>query len=542
MIFRSVRARSSPRRSIHPPNDFIATGDKQQVGKVMKGQRTGPKRKNAMKFQLGALIIVVATLLLSSVFFTSNPPVEMVFASETLEREPDTYCSDHKKLMPFCERCIPGLTFNEESKTCELSKETSVIRKKLFKTAHSRGNKNTCKVYNYLSTETLRKRHQYAAKYLDNLKPDRILDIGAYTNPIHSFLDHCPATSFVLEPCGELAHNGDTPYSSKETHCQNPKNSKITRTIQNVMPKSVKTFIKDIQHFDAIVCIGCDPMFGPSWTELMAMPRPFRLVLECTADYATQHYPVNEIKKSGCTIKDEKYFDFSDCPDCGFDDKKQQSHYGKKRKMFIYECKEHPQEVEKRKNDAQALLSKECGSDVNPLSYRGMACKGEGLMLSNMDDTALLAVNALDFLEKEDIRRSMETTKKQKHDQNRTCSGKEIQEFTIARTWWATDQNRERLNQANTYLQMSKDVERDVYDALCYAASARSLFSSAEPQEEMIVPLYESIRGKFNVDEASESASIRILMLTSCQYINHCFKRQLPMKKMSVFMKAIVSS
>ena len=505
--------------------------------KVMKGRKK-PKRKNnsssrniAMKLQLGALIIAVATLL--SVF-TSKPPVERepllsIFTSHSpverepllsvstshspVEREPDTHCSDHKKLMPFCKRCIPGLTFNEESKTCELSEETSVIRKTLFKIARRRGNENTCKVYNYLSTETHHKRHQHAAKYLDMVKPDRILDIGAYTNPIHSFMDHCPATSFVLEPCGELAHNGDTPHLSKETHCQNPNNLKITRTIQNVMPKSVKTFIKElkhIQHFEAIVCIGCDPVFGPAWTELMVLPRPFHLVLESTADYATQYYPVDEIKKSGCTIKDEKYFDFSDCPDCGFDDKKQESHYGKKRKMFIYECKEHPQEVKKRRNDAQAVLSKECGSDVNPLSYRGMACKGEGLMLSNMDDTALLAVNALDFLEGKEMRRSLEITKKQRHDQNRTCSGKEIKKFKIARTWWATDQNRERLNQANTYLQMSKDVERDVYDALCYAASARSLFSAAEPQEKMIVPLYESIRGTFNFDEASESASIRM--------------------------------
>ena len=490
------------RRGIHPPNDFIATGDKKQVvGKVMKGRRNQPKRI-AMKLRLLlALIIAVATLLSTSVFFTSKPSVEI---------EPDTHCNDHKKLMPFCNRCIPGLTFNEEFKTCELSEETSVIRKTLFRIARDRGNKNTCKVYNYLSTETLRKRHQYAAKYLDMVKPDRILDIGAYTNPIHSFMDHCPAASFVLEPCGELAHDGDTPYLSKETHCQNPKNLKITHTIQNVLPKSVKTFIKDSQHFDAIVCIGCDPVYGPTWTELMAAPRPFHLVLEATAGYATQYYPVDEIKKSGCIIKDEKHFDFSDCPDCGFDDKKQQSHHGKERKMFIYECKEHPQEVEKRRNESQAILSKHCGSNVNPLSYRGMACKGEGLMLSNMDDTALLAVDALTVLEKKEMRNGVEITKKQKHDQNRTCSGKEIQKFEIARTWWATDQNRERLNQANTYLKMSKDVERDVYDALCYAASARSLFSAAEPQEKMIVPLYESIRGKFNVYEASESASIRI--------------------------------
>ena len=165
--------------------------------KVMKGRKK-PKRKNnsssrniAMKLQLGALIIAVATLL--SVF-TSKPPVERepllsIFTSHSpverepllsvstshspVEREPDTHCSDHKKLMPFCERCIPGLTFNEESKTCELSEETSVIRKTLFKIARRRGNENTCKVYNYLSTETHHKRHQHAAKYLDMVKPGR---------------------------------------------------------------------------------------------------------------------------------------------------------------------------------------------------------------------------------------------------------------------------------------------------------------------------------------------------------------------------------
>ena len=103
------------------------TGDKQQVGEVMKGRRKKPKRKNnsssniAMKLQLGALIIAVATLL-SSVFFTSKPPVERepllsVFTSHSpverepllsvstshspVVREPDTHCSDHKNLMPF---------------------------------------------------------------------------------------------------------------------------------------------------------------------------------------------------------------------------------------------------------------------------------------------------------------------------------------------------------------------------------------------------------------------------------------------------------
>ena len=349
----------------------------------MMKRRNKPERKTnsiskiALTILCGVLVLLTPLL---SVVFTSQSPVDVAdqFVKQ-FEREPDAQCSDHKKLMPFCNRCIPGLTFNAESKTCELSEETSGIRKTLFQIARRRGYKNTCKVYNYLSTETLRKRHHYAAKYLDMVKADRILDIGAYTNPIHSFMDHCPAASVVLEPCGELAHDGDTPYLSKETSCQNPKSLKFTRTIQNVMPKSVKSFVKElqhIQHFDAIVCIGCDPVFGPTWTELMLMPRPFHLVLEATADYA-EDFPVIEIKKSGCTLEDEKDFDFSDCPDCGFNDKRQQSQFGKKRKMFIYECKEHSQEVEKRRNDAQAILSEFCGPDINLLSYQGMACKGE---------------------------------------------------------------------------------------------------------------------------------------------------------------------
>ena len=168
---------------------------------------------------------------------------------------------------------------------CELSTETQNTRKQLFGIATARGGHNSCTFYSYLSIETLWNRHRVAAKYLDMINPSRILDIEAYTNPIHSSMQSCPDFIVVVDPCEELAHSGTTPYLSKKVICtSNISNRGVERKISkhDVLPTSIKSFINTphMQHFNAIVCMGCDKNYGPSWDELMISQRPFHLVLE----------------------------------------------------------------------------------------------------------------------------------------------------------------------------------------------------------------------------------------------------------------------
>lgn len=394
----------------------------------------------------------------------------------------DVECEDPMRLMPLCERCIPGLIMNDGTQTCDFSLETNQIRKTLHYIAAKRGSEGTCEVYKYLSTETLRQRHRFAAKHLDGIQASRILDIGAYTNPIHTFMTTCPDTVFVLEPCGELSHNGSLPYSSKEISCSTNNHSK--RVIRNVLPKSIKSFIKEQnmkQHFDAIVCIGCDTTYGPTWDEIMVLPRPFRLILEFSILAFNKDYPTTN--KDGCSVIETEEFDFSECEDCGYEDAKQESKYGKKRKIIIFECMQNIQQNNNRKErierivDAKSQLESSCR---NPQSkYLGMACLGEEHLISSLiiNDTSLMALDALHPAEEEDAKLLYIVRERGKKYGGGLCSEKhsDIQNISLARTWWNTSENPSKLEKAMSYLSMAKNNSSDIFDSLCYAGSARAL-------------------------------------------------------------------
>ena len=183
-------------------------------------------------------------------------------------------------------------------------------------------------------------------------------------------MSHCPENVVVVEPCGELSHQGDTPYLSKQQACGDG-----LSMINNVFPTSIKTFLYDphFQHYDAVVCIGCDTTYGPTWGDLMAIPRPFDIVLESPTLAFGGQYPISD--HSGCKLVNTKDFDFSSCEDCGFNDSAQQSQYARSRKLVMFHCAGRPQE-NNRSADALSTLGTWCDSAA-PGTYRGMACLGE---------------------------------------------------------------------------------------------------------------------------------------------------------------------
>jgi hypothetical protein len=414
-------------------------------------------------------------------------------------------CKDPKRLMPLCESCIPGLLENVKTKECELDNATKSIRSQLFHIASQRGARGTCQVYKYLSTETLQQRHKYAAKVLDAIAPKRVLDIGSYTSPIVSFMSSCPETVFMIEPCGELSNKfGSEPWLSKQITCDT--SSKITKiagmtsgktgddlymTHHMVAPTSIKTFLysRHFQHFDAVVCIGCDKNFGPTWDELMSMPRPFHLILEFSRLAFTGDYPTED--QSGCSVKDVHDFDFSDCPDCEYNIRKSMSQYGKQRKLIVFHCKEYPQDKEKETLSKQ-ILSDHC-NNVKKGTYFEVACQSENMLFHpNISDNALIAINATTALEKSDmdlLTQEMVNNKKFKGD----CVMKRYQQ--AARAWWDTNQHPKKYMRALSNIRKTKEIMHDdIFEAMCTAGLARNLLSAAEPQERIIDNLHDIIR------------------------------------------------
>ena len=198
------------------------------------------------------------------------------------------------------------------------------------------------------------------------MQPARILDIGAYTNPIHSFMSHCPKEVTIIEPCGELSHAGDNPYFSGNIECGTSNQS----TLLNVFPTSIKTFVgtSEATHYDVVLCIGCDAAHGPTWKELMLLPRPVTIILEASIAYAWNgqrgyawngqrgSYPTEDELSDGCILKYKQKFDFSNCTDCGFHGPMvAHTDYGKSHQLVVLECLDRPPNAERHQKASAAL-------------------------------------------------------------------------------------------------------------------------------------------------------------------------------------------
>lgn len=371
-------------------------------------------------------------------------------------------CDNPSKLMPLCDRNIPGVQFNKEIGMNEFTKETKKVRDNLVEVSFVRNSNDVSYPDKYFASGRFHKPHVLVGKFMDKIAPKRVLDIDPKMNPIIKFMSYCPETVFMIDTRGELADKAKNTWSSKEVSCGDG-----LRSIQNVIPQAITAFIHGqfVQHFAAVVCMSCDYSHSPSWEELMALPRPFHLVLEFSN---LRNYP--KASKDGCSVVLIKKFDFS-------------------RTLVAYRCGDYPQETS-RVIEAKKVLAPSCDK-VQAGTYKEMACRAEELLFtSSINDSSLLAVNSLKKEEDEDL---MMLEKRAKQSRHKKAECKYIEKYRIARTWWDIYEDPSRLANAKMHLNSARESE-NLFDALCYAGKARNLFSAAEPQEKMIVPLYDSIR------------------------------------------------
>jgi hypothetical protein len=107
-----------------------------------------------------------------------------------------------------------------------------------------------------------------------------LMDIGAYYNPIHFFLDtiQCPQTVIVIEPILD-------PLSAM-VPCYGNTEKKTHFLILPITFKHYMTIKDQLPMPETIVCIGCDSHYGPSRKMLeTTFPRPYTLYIEYPSEY-----------------------------------------------------------------------------------------------------------------------------------------------------------------------------------------------------------------------------------------------------------------
>ena len=194
--------------------------------------------------------------------------------------ETSSRCDDQRRLMPSCERCVPGLSGD----SCELPRETIQVRAATAALVRKRypDSDRPLALYPYLETEEFLRRQRVVGERLERDRPRHVVDVGAYFNPIHLFLrEHCPSSVVVIEPILEplsalvpCGRGGATNGSTHVLHL--PLTFKRYLLIRHSLPSDP----------DAVVCIGCDSHHGPSKLELLrSWSRPYTLYLEFSSDH-----------------------------------------------------------------------------------------------------------------------------------------------------------------------------------------------------------------------------------------------------------------
>uniref|UniRef100_A0A7S3U8I6 Uncharacterized protein n=1 Tax=Picocystis salinarum TaxID=88271 RepID=A0A7S3U8I6_9CHLO len=404
-------------------------------------------------------------------------------------------CENSKWSFPLCEQCVGGMRF-DGSGECVLTEETKQLRIKLSQLAKER-NQVGCFLYPYLSSETFSRRQRFAAHYLDESRAQRILDIGAYNNPITSFITHCPSKVTIVEPCGELSHGGLTAWFSGNVSCRVTKE----QTLVNVVPASIKTVIQSnpLFHHDAVVYIGCDPNYGPNWKELMMLPRPFKLLLE-SSFITSGKYPASET--DGCTVVQEQDFDFNQCPDCQFSHPSQRT-YAKGRKLIIFDCGSRIVSIRSR-DEANRLVQQLCDDIPSPKtrrstsSYKALACTSE----KHIYDAAFLAINASDLQEEQGMRKlrdSFESNTKCKHCKARfkakkSCMQCKAERHECRKRWSITEQQVDDYKDRMKVLQQATEHQvAGIWELISDVSTIRCELSAAVPQAHVSELLKESI-------------------------------------------------
>jgi len=136
-------------------------------------------------------------------------------------------------------------------------------------------------LYPYLETPEFMFRQQKFGETLSLSNATHILDIGSYYNPINLFFkpNYCPKTVVIVEPILEPL--------SVYIPCRNGRSGSYTHLIISPFPFIYYPRVKhNFPSFDAVVCIGCDSVFGPTRTMLEnSFKRPYVLYLEYPKDY-----------------------------------------------------------------------------------------------------------------------------------------------------------------------------------------------------------------------------------------------------------------
>lgn len=231
---------------------------------------------------------------------------------ERIRRSDVKYCDDRTKILPGCSECIPGLEKSPGSSSCDSYTQSSQsIRAEILKLTKERypddlGSSERMPrpygLYPYLEKGDFMVRQELFGRVLTKAMAENIVDIGAYYNPIHLFLDsqsqgvegsnYCPNSILVIEPILDalsvLIPCGTT---GKNTHII-------------FLPITFRYYMKKVDRStlprpDSVVCIGCDSHYGPNRHMLEnTFERPFDLLLEYPSEYV-HNGPMRKMTGSG---------------------------------------------------------------------------------------------------------------------------------------------------------------------------------------------------------------------------------------------------
>ena len=189
-------------------------------------------------------------------------------------------CANPRWLWPDCKACVPGLQGPscDESEFPEITKLQQHINQLAVERYGARGQGGH--LYPYLETSAFQQRQIVAVNHLKKVRAQRILDFGAYFNPLERFAD------FDQDWCPDLILSIDPIYrgNSQGIRCRN---SSGWVTVVHA-PLSAQLALENLyiasKHFDSVVCMGCDPNYGPTLQQLEGFRRPYQLVLESPFD------------------------------------------------------------------------------------------------------------------------------------------------------------------------------------------------------------------------------------------------------------------
>jgi len=217
---------------------------------------------------------------------------------ERLKQADVKYCEDRTRLLPDCKECIPGLQQEAGSDACGAYVPSSeAIRSEILKLTKERYKEEKVEgrmarpygLYPYLEKGDFMVRQELFGRILSKSKAQNIVDIGAYYNPIHLFLDsqsqgsatsdYCPNSVLIVEPILDALSAMIPCAKGGSTHVVF-----LPITFRQYMKQVINTV--RLPRPDSVVCIGCDSHYGPNRHMLEnTFARPFDLLLEYPSEY-----------------------------------------------------------------------------------------------------------------------------------------------------------------------------------------------------------------------------------------------------------------